>query len=183
MATQLAPRHRPRGFTLIEIVISMVLLSILGIVGAQMFSGSVYTNQTISNTNMAYASARYAMERMAREVREMDNSTGSLQITSSLSQSQTLTFKKTGPQGQTTVTFTFNNGTLSMAYGNGTSHTLATNLSEGAFSYYTAIGANSATTTTDPSTLHFVFIRLKVQPDPALSQTFTFSNLIYLHNT
>ena len=179
------PQIKSRGFTLMEIIIAMLLLSILGIVGARLFKASVYTNETISQKSMAYASARYASERMSREIREMSHN-GSLQISSALNQSKTLSFTKTGPQGQQIVTFTFNvDGTLSMAYDNGTPHTLATHLSSGDFSYYTDLGADAghSHSTIDPTSLHYVFIRLQIKPDPDLNQVLTLSQLIYLHNT
>lgn len=191
MSTHRAPQPRPNGFTLIEIVIALVLLGILGIVGSRVFTASVYTNEAISNSNMAYASARYALERVSRETREMDV-TASLAASSLTVTASQLSFIKTGP-GQQTVTFTFSgnfatgDGTLSMAYGpnpNNNSHLLATHLSAGSFAYYASVGALSATLPQpDASDLHFVFIRLKTKPDPTLSQEFTLSNLIYLHNT
>lgn len=178
--------HQPRlhGFTLVEIVIALVLFGILGIAGSKVFTASVYTNETISSTNMAYASARYAVERVSRETREMDK-TASLADASGLTiTASTLSFIKTGPQGSQRVTFTFSGNTLSMAYGNGASHVLATNLSAGTFSYYKSVNAASTTAAqADASDLHYVLIRLKVKPDPALSQEFTLSNLIYLHNS
>jgi len=173
-----------RGFTLIEIVIALVLLGILGIAGSKVFTASVYTNQTISASNMAYASARYAIERVSRETREMDK-TASIAASRLTLSASTLVFIKSGPQGQQTVTFTFgNDGTLRMAYGTGASHVLATNLIGGSFSYYTSVDAASVTpalgNASDP---FYVFIRLQVKPDPALTQVFTLSNLIYLRNS
>lgn len=175
---------RQRGFTLIEIVIALVLLGILGIAGSKIFTASVYTNQTISASNMAYANARYALERVSRETREMDK-TASVAASSLTVTASKLSFIKSGPQGQQTVTFTFgNDGTLSMAYGAGAAHVLATNLISGAFSYYTSVDAASVTpalgNASDPL---YVFIRLQVKPDSASTQVFTLSNLIYLRNS
>lgn len=193
MSTHRLLKSRLRGFTLIEIVIGLVLLGILGIVGASMIGGSFFTNEAISNANLAYSKARYGLERMSREIREVDD-TGSLQITTWTATE--LSFTKTGPQGPLLVSFTHdtNNGTLSMAYKgtlngityNGTAHELVNNISNtvGAFSYYQDIGANAASThsATDIANLHYVFIRLQVKPDPALSQVLTLSSLIYLRN-
>lgn len=68
-----ANRVRPGngGVTLIELVISIVLLGILAAVGATMFSES-FTISSVVNANQAStAQARYALERVEREIREV----------------------------------------------------------------------------------------------------------------
>lgn len=199
MPTKRTPTSCLRGFTLIEIVIGLVLLGILGIVGTKMIGGSFFTNEVISKTNMAYSKARYGLERMAREIREVDD-TGSLQITTWTATQ--LSFTKTGPQGPLAVSFTHDTvgGTLSMAYTgtvngityDGTPHVLVENISNiknfnnalGAFSYYQDIGADATNShaATATANLHYVFINFKVKPDPALNQVLTLSSLIYLRN-
>ena len=75
MAYCTPPRSRQRGFTLMEIIISVVLLGILGVVGTTMISSSFYTTRVMSTGHLAYSAARYALERMAREIREVQYNT------------------------------------------------------------------------------------------------------------
>ena len=62
--------HRPRGFTLIELSIAVVVLTMLAI-----FSGQIYLNYTaasrnLKGANLVYEEARFLMEKIVREVRQ-----------------------------------------------------------------------------------------------------------------
>ncbi len=96
MMSMRRPYLEQAGFTLMEMVIGVVLLGILGVVGTTMISASFNTTRVISNEHIAYSSARYAMERMVREIREVqyDTSTSTVGI-SSISPSQ-LSFTQSG---------------------------------------------------------------------------------------
>jgi prepilin-type N-terminal cleavage/methylation domain-containing protein len=64
------PHHGPKGFTLIELTIALVVLTMLSI-----FAGRIYLNYTNSSrdlkaANLVYDEARYLMERIVREVRQ-----------------------------------------------------------------------------------------------------------------
>lgn len=61
---------RQSGFTLIEIVVSIVLLGILSIVGANMLSDSFSTSNFVSRETVGVGNIRYALERIGREIRE-----------------------------------------------------------------------------------------------------------------
>ena len=188
MSAHITPRHRLHGFTLIEIVIGLVLLGLLGVVGANMISGSVFTNQAISNEKLAYASARYALERMSREIREMqyDSVNGKMAIaTPALDMTANrLSFTKTGLSGNTLVTLTFSGtvpGAIGLAYSGGNAEDLVQNLinTGGVFTY---LQADGTTPTTDPATVRYVRIDLNVKPDNTKNQVLTLSNVIYLRN-
>lgn len=58
------------GFTLIELVIAIILIGLLGAVGVTMISDSFDTTRMINANQSTVAQARYAMERMQREIRE-----------------------------------------------------------------------------------------------------------------
>lgn len=60
----------PRGFTLIELVMSIVLIGLLAAVGTTMISDSFDTTFLVNASQSSTARARYAMERMEREIRE-----------------------------------------------------------------------------------------------------------------
>lgn len=143
-----------------EIVISIVLLGILGMVGTTMLTGSFSTTQIISTQHLAYSEARYAMERMAREIREIQNKSATI----STMTSQELRFIRTGLTGTTSeVRFQYSSRTLSMSYPPAGSATLARDITSFAFTY---LDANQAPTLI-PDNVRFVGISLTVTPSGA----------------
>lgn len=89
-----AVRGRNGGFTLVEIVISIVLLGILAAVGSSMISDSA-TVANITNLNQTSLSqSRYAVERLAREIREVRLVNNAYDINISTSPATNLTFTK-----------------------------------------------------------------------------------------
>lgn len=74
------PRFRPpslRGFTFVEMVIAVVLLGILATVGVGILYEPYATANRVNIGNADSAKARYALERIARELREVKHiSTG-----------------------------------------------------------------------------------------------------------
>ena len=179
------------GFSLIEIVIGLVVLSFLGIVGVNMISGSVSTNQVISNAQLAYSSARYALDRISREIREIkyDVSTNTIGITSASNMTASkLVFTQTGANSSSklvTLTYTPPNasvpGYILLTYDSNQSSMIANNLSNpiGIFSYIQDDGSTSAS---DPSTLRYVRIDLSVKPDSTKNQVLALSNLVVIRN-
>lgn len=60
---------RPRGFTLIEVVMVIIILAILVAFVAPILSGAVGAYDTASRNIEVLTKMRYAMERIAREIR------------------------------------------------------------------------------------------------------------------
>lgn len=74
--------HRQSGVTLLELVLVILLLGILSVVSLNMISDSYVTTRTINNGNANTSTARYAMERLSREMRQVtfDTNTKSLLV-------------------------------------------------------------------------------------------------------
>ncbi len=64
-------RKRQRGFTLIELVISIMVLGILGATAAYGIQNGVIAFQTTQETLDSLGKLRYATERLTRELREV----------------------------------------------------------------------------------------------------------------
>jgi prepilin-type N-terminal cleavage/methylation domain-containing protein len=64
-------RNRQRGFTVVELVITVVVMGILAVVGVSMISDSFTTVRVVNAGQSNANDARYAVERMAREIREI----------------------------------------------------------------------------------------------------------------
>lgn len=63
---------RPKqGFSLVELVVAIVLLGILGAMGSTMLSNSFTTTRLVNDSQASQAEARYVMERLMREIREL----------------------------------------------------------------------------------------------------------------
>jgi prepilin-type N-terminal cleavage/methylation domain-containing protein len=187
MRTPLRIRPVQSGFSLIEIVIVLVLLSFLGVLGARMISGSVLTNQLISSDKKAYSAARYALERMSREIRETEYLSASDTMNITVMSSTQLSFYKTTLSTTTPVTLTYDStkGELYLAYNTGTptGKLLLTNLvSTAPFKYLDASGNILTLPLNDPTSLRYIRIDLDVKPDNAQSQLPTLSTQIYFRN-
>jgi prepilin-type N-terminal cleavage/methylation domain-containing protein len=111
-------RRQCRGFTLIELVIVVVLLGILGATGVSMLYDPFSTARIVNATNTDAAKARYALERVARELREVKNVGGSFCFTTQTSTATTVSyaFWKSGSDipcanGSSSVTIDWNSTT------------------------------------------------------------------------
>jgi prepilin-type N-terminal cleavage/methylation domain-containing protein len=132
-----------KGFTIIELVITMVLIGIVAYIAADAMSTGFKAFFVTDNRKEALDQARIAMERMTREIR---NIRGSSDI--STANATTLTF--TDISG-TTITFTLNAGNINRT--SGTTNTLATGISNstlasGIFSYTLTDGTTVTQTPT-----------------------------------
>lgn len=59
------------GFTLIEMIITLVLLGLLAAVGTTIVSDSFTTTLLVNSSQASVAQARYTLERLEREIREI----------------------------------------------------------------------------------------------------------------
>lgn len=126
--------RKKQGFTLIEMVIVIVILSIIAGVAARVMStalNSYFDNQNIVNAN---EQGRLALERMARDIHAI-NSTSSI----TTANASTLTFVDVNGN---TVTYSLS-GTQLLR----NSVVLADGINRLTFAYYTGAGAVAGTTT------------------------------------
>lgn len=85
----MAPRaiqKRPIGFSLLELVLVLVLLGILVIFGSNMVSDGVLVSKRANQDSAALTQTRTAIERLQREIREINwnTATGSYEISALL---------------------------------------------------------------------------------------------------
>ncbi len=97
-------RRHNSGFTLIELIISIVLIGLLAVVGSSMITDSFTTSRMVNASTASAGQARYALERLAREIREVkyDTSTSTNQYcvdTITWAGSDSLVFRKMSATG------------------------------------------------------------------------------------
>lgn len=96
-----------RGFTLIEMVVTLVLLGILATVGSKMVADNMRTMRVVDSNQATSNQARYVLERLTREIREVkyNKLAANYAITSTLSAgAASITFTRTINGTDTTVT-------------------------------------------------------------------------------
>lgn len=63
-------RADKKGFTLIELMVSLVVLTLLAIFAGQLYINYTNTSRDLKAANLVYEEARFLMERIVREVRQ-----------------------------------------------------------------------------------------------------------------
>jgi prepilin-type N-terminal cleavage/methylation domain-containing protein len=130
--------RRPRsqaGFSLAELVIVIVVVSIASIAFASMFTEAVRTYQFVDSEKGMLQAGRYAEERIARELKRVKDATGIVAATPT-----TFTFVD---RSDATLSFSWSgvSGADLLYTKNGSSHTLAAGVDSLAFAYYRNDGA------------------------------------------
>ena len=133
--------RRPRadaGFTLAELIIVIVVVAIAGITFASMFSEAVRTYEFVDADKTMLQEARYAEERIARELRRVRDGTSIL-----IAEPTTLTFVD---RDDRTIGFSWSGvpGADLLFTTDGVSRKLASGVDSLAFSYWRSDGAAAA---------------------------------------
>ena len=107
---------KQRGFTLIEITIGIVLLGIVFVAGARMLSDSLISAQISNRMHTNSEAARYAMERLSREIRGVryNNTTQSFDITTATATH--MVFVKSNATASVNVDLQLSGQTLTLGY-------------------------------------------------------------------
>jgi len=145
---------RQCGFTLIEMIISLVVLALLGAAAGYGLTGGALAYSGNADALHTLGKLRYASERMAREVREIRrNSVTPANYDITTMTGTTLAFTRSDG---TAVTLTGTPPLLTLAYSTpaGT-HTLTDEVGSLAFGYYRADGSTPATGTADVAFIEF----------------------------
>jgi prepilin-type N-terminal cleavage/methylation domain-containing protein len=126
---------RAHGFTLMELVVAMALVALLFAAGTNMLGDTMNTAYYVTHNHSSGSKARYAAERLTREIREMAFGAFGYSITTKTATS--LSFSK---EDGTTVAIVASGGTLTLRYA-GTTSTLADDVSSFALAYLDQLGA------------------------------------------
>ena len=106
--------RRQHGFTLVEVVIAIVVMGILAAVGSSMISDTFKTARIVDASQGSADQARYAMERLAREIREVKAVGGSYSI--GTMGPTTMVFTRTINGADVTVTIAKSGNNLTLGY-------------------------------------------------------------------
>ncbi|MFP5349617.1 MAG: type II secretion system protein [Gammaproteobacteria bacterium] len=133
---------RARGFTLVEMVMVIIILSVLGALTAPMMLKGMEAYEGTHRSLRTLDKLRYATERLAREIRETDLNAGAYVI--SMATAPPLTFTKTDG---VLVTVSSGGSNLNLGYSTpAVSEVLTDELSSVAFAYFDADGSAAAVT-------------------------------------
>jgi prepilin-type N-terminal cleavage/methylation domain-containing protein len=182
---------RQRGFTVMELVITVVIMGILAVVGTSMISDTFTTARVVNAGQSSANDARYAVERLAREIREVSftSDAAGYAITSTLSPSATsMTFNRSINGTTVTVTISSSGTNLTLGYApSGSSavvSTLATQVNNFSLDFLKldeTSGTAATSATTSPVDVRFVVVSLTLR-DATSGQTVTERTRVALRN-
>lgn len=155
---QFKSRRRSGGFTLVELIATIVVMGIMAAVGSSVISDTFTTVNIINRNQVVSSEARYAMERIAREIREMQYS-GSAYVISSMTATNMVFTKGDGA----IVTLNNSGANLTIAYStlSGVTATLSNKVDTSGFALtYRDVNNN---VTASASNLRYVQIQLTLK--------------------
>jgi prepilin-type N-terminal cleavage/methylation domain-containing protein len=179
MSSAVVPAREQRGFTLIELIITIVILGILAVVGSSMISDTFNTSRMVNASQASADEARYAVERLAREIREVKYAGAAYSISSTMSPSATnMVFTRTINGADVTVTINKSGTNLTLGYSSpAATSTLSSQVSRFTLGFLKL----DNTATTLASDVRFVVITLTVT-DATSGQSITQQTRVALRN-
>lgn len=139
-------KRKLQGFTLIELVITILILGILGSVVGVGLTESVLAFQTSNKVTDTTSKLRMASERLAREIRTVRRhpaDTSSYHFTAR--DSDDMTFQRIASDGVSVETVTIDgSGGSTITLGYGTDYILTDQVSSFTFNYYQADGSTAS---------------------------------------
>ena len=185
-----APARLQHGFTLIEVIIAAGLIALLAKTATFFWVDGLGLARSVNADSAAIADGRAALERLAREIREVkyNPDTVAYCITLPAPAGSLMVFNKTAPGvvaasacGTTDMTVTIqsssNNVYLAYSAAPAASQALAANASSFALAH---LQADAVTAATNASNVRYV--RLTLTQQPAGVQATTTSTLVALRN-
>ncbi len=169
MDCEISPPHsalltpNSKGFTLIEIVITIVLVSILSGIAAMIILQGVRAYSTEQTRSDVHYQARIAMERMAREIRAI-RSTDPADITASTATNLQFTDVNGSTLGFQLI------GPILNRWNGASNDVLASGVAAFSFSYFRDDGVTAAVLPADLSLLWFIDIAMTSQQGPETLQ-------------
>lgn len=160
---------RARGFTLIEMIMAIVVLGIVAAIGAPLLAGSMQVFAAAAPEVDTLSKARYAMERVARELRSVSYTGSAYDLTLTASSAS---FTRTDG---TAVVLTAAPPVLTIAYNGGPAGTLVDQLPAGGASF-SGFQVDGVTATTNPALIAYVQIDLSLEHAPGAAGSNTLAH-------
>ncbi|MFQ5642078.1 MAG: Tfp pilus assembly protein FimT/FimU [Thiogranum sp.] len=151
-------RPRQDGFTLLEMVTTLTMLALLGMVAGPYLGNGVRAYNATASAIHTLGKLRSSSERLAREIRETGNSGGWEILTPVSAPNDILSFRKIDTE---TVTIDAQASLLRMAYASvndGSAYTLSDELDRITFNYWQGDGVTPASSNLDVAFIEFELV-------------------------
>ena len=175
-------RYAPtqQGFTLVEMVLAIILLGILSSSGLNMISDSYNSTRIINNGNANTSTARYAIDRMSRDLRQVTFNSATKALMISNASATLMSFTKSNFSTLETVTIQLNGTSLLLSNSTvGNDFLLVEHVTALTFQYF---DVNMTSPPASNGVIRFVQINLTVW-DPSNSEPVELHTLVALRNT